>query len=75
MYELWVKCILDHNSFWIAFLFSSKNSSFGWEPEAKRKELFHSLSRFILVYDEENTLLAFLMFRFEHEYEEDLLYW
>jgi len=52
----------------------SKNSSFGWDPAKKRKEIFHSLSRFILVYDEEDMLVAFVMFRFEHEYDEDILY-
>ena len=55
---------------------SYKSSSFGWDPEAKRKELFHSLSRFILVYEADtDTLLAFTMFRFEFEEGEDLVYW
>jgi hypothetical protein len=54
---------------------SSKNSSFGWDPEKKQKEIFHSLSRFLLVYDEEDILVAFTMFRFEHEKDEDIVYW
>ncbi|KIM48139.1 hypothetical protein M413DRAFT_439860, partial [Hebeloma cylindrosporum] len=52
-----------------------KSSSFGWDPEAKRKELFHSLSRFILVHEADtDTLLAFIMLRFELEEEEDVIY-
>lgn len=55
---------------------SYKSSSFGWDPEAKRKELFHSLSRFILVHEPDtDTLLAFTMLRFEVEEEEAVVYW
>ncbi|KAJ3500713.1 hypothetical protein NLJ89_g9671 [Agrocybe chaxingu] len=50
-------------------------SSFGWKPESKRKELFHSLSRFLLVYKTgDPSLLAFVMFRFETDYDEDIVY-
>ncbi|KJA29170.1 hypothetical protein HYPSUDRAFT_32547 [Hypholoma sublateritium FD-334 SS-4] len=53
----------------------SKTSSFGWDPEAKRKELFHSLSRYILVTDPTtNELLAYTSFRYEVEEDEDILY-
>uniref|UniRef100_A0A8H8CQQ5 N-alpha-acetyltransferase 40 n=1 Tax=Psilocybe cubensis TaxID=181762 RepID=A0A8H8CQQ5_PSICU len=53
-----------------------ENSSFGWDPDSKRKELFDKLSRFILVYKEGSTeLLAFVMFRFEFEVDEDVIYW
>lgn len=56
--------------------FRYKNSSFGWDPVAKRKELFDKLSRFILVYKEGTAeLLAFIMFRFEFEEYEDAIYW
>lgn len=58
--------------------FSYLNSPFlGWDPKAKKKELFHSKSRFILVRPIDLTipLLAFSMFRFEHEEDEDILYW
>ncbi|KDR85062.1 hypothetical protein GALMADRAFT_233668 [Galerina marginata CBS 339.88] len=52
-----------------------KNSSFGWDPVAKRKELFNSLSRFILLYQTDTrTLEAFTMFRFEDEEDEDVIY-
>ncbi|KAF8168034.1 acyl-CoA N-acyltransferase [Crassisporium funariophilum] len=53
-----------------------QNSSFGWDPETKRKELFHNLSRFVLVQQDEspNPLVAFSMFRFEQEDEDDVLY-
>ncbi|CAA7266508.1 unnamed protein product [Cyclocybe aegerita] len=50
-------------------------SSFGWNPESKRKELFHSLSRFLLVYKTgDSNILAFVMFRFETDYDEDIIY-
>lgn len=64
----WVWLISSHTSY--------KLSSFGWDPDAKRKELFHSLSRFILVYEvDTDELLAFTMFRFEVEEGEILIYW
>jgi len=50
------------------------NSSFGWDPDSKRQELFHTLARFILVYGDEEVLSAFCAFRFEVEDEEDVLY-
>lgn len=55
---------------------SYMNSSFGWDPEAKNRELYHSLSRFILVYDiETNDIIAFTMYRFEVEEEDNVIYW
>lgn len=48
-------------------------SSFGWNPTHKLAELFDPLSRFFLVYLAER-LIAFVMFRFEHEDDEDVLY-
>ncbi|KAG6845785.1 hypothetical protein H0H87_003839 [Tephrocybe sp. NHM501043] len=48
-------------------------SSFGWNPTSKQDELFHRLSRFILIYAADD-LVAFTMFRFEYEDKEELLY-
>lgn len=62
----------------------------GWVPKEKKEELFDSKSRFIIVCSsdaEENLgsdeppqrdpdrIVAFTMFRFEYEEEENLLYW
>jgi N-alpha-acetyltransferase 40 len=50
----------------------------GWNPKAKKKELFNLKSRFILVHPTDLTtrsLLAFSMFRFEYEEDELALYW
>jgi N-alpha-acetyltransferase 40 len=51
----------------------------GWDPKAKKKELFNSKSRFILVHPTGDLttipLLAFSMFRFENEEDEVVLYW
>ncbi|OBZ79159.1 N-alpha-acetyltransferase 40 [Grifola frondosa] len=63
-----------------------KDSSFGWDPPAKKRELFHRLARFIVV--RENTraqgsqddgnnavrIVAFTVFRFEYEFEENIVY-
>ncbi|KXN89962.1 N-alpha-acetyltransferase 40 [Leucoagaricus sp. SymC.cos] len=51
-------------------------SSFGWNPADKKKEIFHMLSRFLLVYDPDKkaNLIAFCMFRFENEEGEDVVY-
>ncbi|KAI0639762.1 acyl-CoA N-acyltransferase [Trametes polyzona] len=57
-------------------------SSFGWNPNEKRKELFHRHARFILVYGSSDaqeptvptSLAAFSMFRFEQDEGEDVIY-
>lgn len=53
------------------------NSSFGWKPAERKKEIFHNLSRFLLVYDSEEAanMLAFCMFRFENDEGEIVVYW
>ena len=77
MYDLCVNFVWNSGRVWpISSHTSYKSSSFGWDPEAKRKELFHSLSRFILVHEPDtDTLLAFTMLRFEVEEEEAVVYW
>jgi len=53
------------------------NSSFGWDPPSKKRELFHQLGRFILVragQDLEGPVVAFTTFRFEHEEDEKVVY-
>ncbi|KAH8102464.1 acyl-CoA N-acyltransferase [Cristinia sonorae] len=52
----------------------SKNSSLGWLPIKKKKELFHSQSRFIIVRDDAADIVAFTMFRFDVEDDGDVLY-
>ncbi|KAI0361223.1 acyl-CoA N-acyltransferase [Trametes cingulata] len=53
-------------------------SSFGWNPETKKEELFHRDARYILVSDpagfQERGPIAFSSFRFEEEEGEDVLY-
>ncbi|KAF9499717.1 acyl-CoA N-acyltransferase [Pleurotus eryngii] len=46
----------------------------GWHPDKKKRELFHRLSRFILAYDNDSALVAYTMFRFEFEEDENLVY-
>jgi len=55
-------------------MYSYSRSSFGWDPPTKLMELFHPLSRFILV-QVEGRPVAFAMFRFEYENYRNLLYW
>ncbi|KAH6917320.1 acyl-CoA N-acyltransferase [Coprinopsis sp. MPI-PUGE-AT-0042] len=57
------------------------NSSFGWKPAEKEKELFASPSRFILAFKTGTgergsirELVGFTMFRFEYEDGESLVY-
>jgi len=52
------------------------NSSFGWKPTNRKKEIFHRVSRFLLIYDSEegNEIVAFCMFRFENEEGENVVY-
>lgn len=60
---------------------SATHSSMGWDMKAKKKELFHTESRFIITYRSDKTtwdvdeIAGFTMFRFESEYGEKLLYW
>ncbi|KAI0800909.1 acyl-CoA N-acyltransferase [Fomes fomentarius] len=56
-------------------------SSFGWDPEDKKAELFDDSSRFIMVHHRkdsqvsQSTLVAFSMFRFElGDEDEDSVY-
>lgn len=64
--------------------------SFSWEPEEKKKELFHSLARFLVVLTHDvqvstevndtnrvdaKEALAFCTFRFEREDGRNMLYW
>ncbi|KAF9531993.1 acyl-CoA N-acyltransferase [Crepidotus variabilis] len=51
-----------------------KDSSLGWNPKEKHKELFHPLSRYFIIQDDQKNIVAFVMFRFEHENDENLLY-
>ncbi|TRM66152.1 acyl-CoA N-acyltransferase [Schizophyllum amplum] len=54
-----------------------KKSSWGWNPDSKRKELYHEDARFILVTRitaDIPEVLAFLTFRFEVEGDEDVAY-
>lgn len=57
-----------------SLIFSYSESSFGWDPQSKLAELFTPLSRFILVHAE-GRLVAFVAFRFEYEFCENILYW
>ena len=68
------------NAKYLHAVYSYLNSpSFGgWNPKAKKKELFNPKSRFIIVHPTDPTtlsLLAFSMFRFEYEEDELVLYW
>jgi hypothetical protein len=80
MRDLWVAdslnvprtCRLVYTS--SPLLFSYIKSSFGWDPSSKLEELFAPVSRFILVHAE-GKLVGFVMFRFEYEYRENILYW
>ncbi|PFH54539.1 hypothetical protein AMATHDRAFT_135022, partial [Amanita thiersii Skay4041] len=66
----------DRESIWSIFETNMHdayiNSSFGWEPEHKIKELFHPLSRFLLVSRE--RIVAYCMLRFEVEESEAIVY-
>lgn len=58
---------------------SYMRSSFGWDPPSKHKELFDPNSRFMLARTDSAescpALVGFVMFRFEHEDEENIVYW
>jgi hypothetical protein len=57
------------------------NSSLGWDPSSKKKELFGKGSRFLLVTPPDscgnisNDIVAFAMFRFDKEDKQDVIYW
>lgn len=51
-----------------------ESSELAWNEKRKRKQIFNSLSRFILVQSESKDLVGFSLFRFEHEDEENMLY-
>lgn len=53
----------------------------GWDAKEKQNELFHKLSRFVIVYrssgstDEPGDVIGYVMFRFEEELDEEIIYW
>ncbi|KAG7450472.1 uncharacterized protein BT62DRAFT_1072541 [Guyanagaster necrorhizus] len=50
-------------------------SSFGWDPADKRKEMFDPLSRFVVARrPDKQVLLGYSVFRFEHEDDSDMIY-
>lgn len=51
------------------------NSSFEWDPPSKKAEFFDSLSRFVLTLNSTSNIMAYVMFRFEYEEGERILYW
>ncbi|KAF7306986.1 N-acetyltransferase domain-containing protein [Mycena indigotica] len=67
----------SRESIWAIFAANMRamytNSSFGWDPPAKKAELFDPLSRFLLV-KTGAALVAFVTFRFEFEDGNDILY-
>ncbi|KAF8078555.1 acyl-CoA N-acyltransferase [Lyophyllum atratum] len=70
-------CETEKNAIWTLFEHNMRElyvqSSFGWDPPSKRAELFNSLSRFVLI-DVDSQLVAFSMFRFDIEEDEDIIY-
>ncbi|KAL0072038.1 hypothetical protein AAF712_000961 [Marasmius tenuissimus] len=55
----------------------ANSPTFGWDPKAKKKELFHKHSRFLIASpaNQSDILAGYTMFRFEHDQDENLLYW
>ncbi|KAH9944079.1 uncharacterized protein BXZ73DRAFT_39517, partial [Epithele typhae] len=50
-------------------------SSFGWDPDEKKEELFHADARYILLCSgEQGTLVAFTTFRFDFDEDVPQLY-
>ncbi|TEB34953.1 acyl-CoA N-acyltransferase [Coprinellus micaceus] len=51
-----------------------QESSMGWSVSKKKREVFHTRSRFIIAHDAQSSLVAFSMFRFEKEDQCVVLY-
>ncbi|KAI6007358.1 hypothetical protein EDD15DRAFT_2190871 [Pisolithus albus] len=57
------------------------NSSFGWAPRSKKREMFDARSRFIIAFQEDTptrnppNIVAYTMFRFDREEHQDVVYW
>ncbi|KAI6133115.1 hypothetical protein EDD16DRAFT_1820556 [Pisolithus croceorrhizus] len=52
------------------------NSSFGWAPRSKKREMFDARSRFIIASQEDNppNVVAYTIFRFDREERQDVVY-
>lgn len=56
------------------------NSSFGWAPRSKKREMFDARSRFIIAFQEDTptrnppNIVAYTMFRFDREEHQDVVY-
>jgi GNAT superfamily N-acetyltransferase len=48
-----------------------ESNSWGWNKAERMKEIFHPLSRFLIISDHENKIAAFTVFRFDWDDEEE----
>lgn len=52
-----------------------KTSPMGWQPKVKQADLNKSWARYLIVKDEKKTPVAFVMFRFDMDYGNSVVYW
>ncbi|KAL4064893.1 hypothetical protein V8B97DRAFT_2010583 [Scleroderma yunnanense] len=53
-------------------------SSFGWNPQSKKLEMFDPRSRFIIARQDDacpSNIVAYTIFRFDREEYQDVVYW
>jgi hypothetical protein len=77
----------DASSIFTIYPLSYTTSSFGWDPRAKKEEMFHSHARLVLCercddaplgsesISPESRIVAYTIFRFEREAKQDVVYW
>lgn len=76
----------DASSIFTIYPLSYTTSSFGWDPRAKKEEMFHSHARLVLCercddaplgsesISPESRIVAYTIFRFEREAKQDVVY-
>jgi len=53
---------------------SYEKASWGWKESEKKKELFEDNARYLIAKDEDGKCVAFVHFRFDMDYDDEVLY-
>ncbi|KAG6381232.1 hypothetical protein JVT61DRAFT_5636 [Boletus reticuloceps] len=84
MHELWVLPENAHVHYANQHYARYRASSFGWNPQKKKTEMFHPLSRSLIAREitdpthapiAGSDIIAYAIFRFEREERQDVVYW
>ena len=76
-------CVYGRNTYvfidimnFLIFLLSYELSVSGWNENEKRKEMFDEAAYYLIAYDsKKNQPIGFSHFRFDIDYDDEVIYW